>query len=544
MRGAPVVGLLAGAMVACGGSGGGGTGSGGGAPIVQVTSSDSRCAPLPGQFPAGLDLVPGISGRAVVANFTPPALLPYDLNPVPPAVAATGAVPAIPPDSDGDGCEEPSFGPCAATAPLPGPATSPQPDGVVALSGSLALVTASSYEEVIFLNPSDGRLVTGRVTTPASFAPGQYFFLPPPGITAPRTAISTSGCQPVAPGARDSRGDPVAVPPAAYCVPGTPSFRPTFTSGAAVSAGRLFVSMSNLNDNRVPSRAQYLPGGVLVYDFDLSGGVPAVSPDAAIPVVTTTGYNPTHVTSYRTPSGRDLVLATVSGAVGLRADDPATAEIESGGVALTPSSIDVIDAQLRRVVATVPLGTVALSFDRLAIDPTGRVALTGTAAGRALYGIDLAPLDSLPPAPPSPVVLDGSGGPDARLFDQGFPFLLPARPDGASASACGGYVVSAAWNAAGTRVYASDFCDGTIATVDADLSGNPSLAQLQSGRFRFRSLDAVAAPVGAASVGEPRALGTLRVRGGTPGVGYSGPDVFVTVGVPDGLLCGIRFESR
>lgn len=528
----------------CGGSGGGGSGSGGDAPVVTVTSSDSRCAPLPGQFPAGLDLVPGLAGRAVLANFTPPALLPFDLAPVPPVVSASGSVPSIPPDSDGDGCEEPSFGPCAATFPLPGPATSPQPDGVLAVSAGLALLSASSYEEVLFLNPADGRLVTGSVSTPAGFAPGQYFFLPPPGVTAARTGVSTSGCQPVAPGALDSRGDPIAVPPAAFCIPGTPSFRPGFTSGAAVSAGRLFVSMSNLNDNSVPAQAQYLPGGVLVYDFAVLGGGPVVSPDAAIPVVTTTGFNPTHVTAYRTPSGRDLVLVTVSGALGLRTDDPGTPEIESGGIGLTPSSIDVIDASLRRVIATVPLGMVALSFDRLAIDPTGRVALTGTAAGRALYGIDLAPLDALPASPATPVVLDGSGGADARLFHQGFPFTLPPRPGNASAGSCDGYVVSAAFNAAGTRVYASDFCDGTIARVEADLSGNPSLAQLQAGRFRFLGLEAVVAPVGAASVGEPRALGTLRVRSGIPGVSYSGPDVFVTVGVPDGLLCGIRIESR
>lgn len=536
--------LAIGLGLACGGSGGGGSGSGGGAPVVTVTSSDSRCAPLPGQFPAGLDLVPGAGARAIVANFTPPAVLPYDLGPVPPAIASAASVPSIPPDSDGDGCEEPSFAACPATFPLPGPATAPQLDGIVGVSPTLALVTASSYEEVIFLDPASGRVVTGSVSTPGSFAAGQYFFLPPPGSTAARTAVSTSGCQPVAAGAVDSRGDPIVVPPAAYCIPGVASFRPTFTSGAALAAGRLFVSMSNLNDNSTPALAQYLPGGVLVYDFDLSTGVPVVSPNAVTPVLTTTGFNPTHVTAYRTPSGRDLVLVTVSGAVGLEADDPGTPEIESGGIALGPASIDVIDAQTLRLVATVPLGTIALSFDRLAIDPTGRVALTGTAAGRAIYGIDLAPLDALPALPAAPVVLDGTGGADARLFYGGFPFVLPPRADGPPPGVCGGYVVSVAWNAAGTRVYATDFCDGTLAQLDADLSGAPSLAELRAGRFRLRAIDTVVAPVGASSVGEARALGAVRVRPGVPGIDFAGPDVFVTVGVPEGLLCGLRIESQ
>ncbi len=522
--------------LACGGSGGGGTGSGGSPPVVKVQSPDSRCAPLPGQFPAGLDLVPGVGGRAVVANFTPASLIPFDLGPVPPAVSSGGSVPAIPPDSDGDGCPEPGNFPC--------PATSPQVDGVLAVSASLALVTASSYEEVSFVDPASGNLVSGVVSTPASFAAGQYFYLPPPGTTASRTAVSTLGCLPVPAGTLDSRGSLVVPPAAAWCIPGTPSFRTTFTSGAAIAAGRLFVSTSNLGDNSVPANAQYLPGAVLVYDLDLSTGVPMLSPNEATPVLMTTGYNPTHVTAYRTPSGRALVLVTVSGAIGIRADDPTTGIIESGGVALSPSSIDVIDAQTLGLLATVPLGAVALSFDRIAIDPTGRFALTGTAASRAIYGIDLAPLDALPAAPATPLVLDGSTGPDARLFYAGFPFTIPARPDGATAGSCDGYVVSVDWNAAGTRVYASEFCDGTLARLSADLSGTPTLAELRSGRFRFLQLDNVASPVGAAFVGKPRALGPLRVRSGVPGVSYSGPDVFVIVGVPEGLLCGVRIESQ
>jgi hypothetical protein len=51
----------------------------------------------------------------------------------------------------------------------------------------------------------------------------------------------------------------------------------------------------------------------------------------------------------------------------------------------------------------------------------------------------------------------------------------------------------------------------------------------------------VVAPIG--TLGSARALGSISVRGGAPGVDYRGPDVFVTVGEPEGLLCGLRFES-
>jgi len=519
--------------LACGGSGGGGTGSGGEPPQVEVSSPDARCAALPGQFPAGFDFVPGLSSRVVVANFTPPALIPFDVSAEPPAVATPGQVPSFPADTDGDGCPEPGPFPCPATGALP--------DGVQAVDAGLALVTASGYEEVIFARPQDGTLRTVEVSTPAGFAAGQYFFLPAPGTSAFRTAVSTSGCIDVSGGALDSRGDALAPPAAAWCLPGTPSFRTTFTSGVAVASGRLFVSMSNLGDNTVPADAQYLPGAVLVYDVDLALPTPTASPNAATPVVRTLGFNPTHVTPHTTPSGRSLVLVTVSGAVGIRPDDPGTAAIEGGGVALTDASIEVIDAQTLQLVATVPLGRVGLSFDRLAVDPGGRVALTGTAVGRALYGIDLAPLDALPPAPATPVVLDGSGGPDARLFFAGAPFLLPPRPGGAPAASCNGFVVGVAWNDAGSQVFATEFCDGTLSRVSADLSGSPDLATLRS-RFRFEGQVAVTAPVTASAVGEPRALGTVRVRPGAPGVAYSGPDVYVTVG-QDGLLCGLRVEA-
>src|SRR5690606_31969787 len=216
----------------------------------------------------------------------------------------------------------------------------------------------------------------------------------------------------------------------------------SFTSGAAVAAGRLFVSSSNLGAGAGTLAPQFLPGTVLV--FDLARAPLAVAPHPTTPALFTTGFNPTHVTPYTTPSGRELVLVGVSGALGLRSDDPATPYREAGGVALGEAAIDVIDAEQLRVIATVPLGLAGLAFERLGIDPTGRVALIGSAIARHVYGIDLAVIDAL--APDAPFVrLDGIEGPAAAIFDADAPLVLPGLPDGAPAETCPGYVVGVEW---------------------------------------------------------------------------------------------------
>ncbi len=527
-----VIATLFGVGPACGG--GGGSGGGGGAPVIEVSSPDRRCVALPGSFPPGLDLVPGVAGRAVVASFAPSALLPFELSTEPPSVSAAGNVPSIPADSDGNGAADP---------------LAPTLDGVTAVSADLALLTASLYDEVITVDPASGALRSLEVSTPAGFSASAFPRLPAPGSSATRTAISTFACVVPPAGASDSRGTLLSTlfPPApSRCAAGQTSFRTGFTSGAAISGGALFVSMANVGSDAGTANTQFLPGVVLVFELDLASSPPRVNPDPTTPAIFTGGFNPTQVTAFRSPSARDFVLVTNSGALGILQDDPATPVIDSGGIALTEASIDVIDAATRTRVATVPLGAALLSFDRLAIDPSGRVAVTGSAAGRRLHAIDLAPLDTLPAlaSGAEPYRLDGSdarvASVDARIFDADHPFALPARSGGASPATCPGYVVGAAFNAAGTRLYATEFCDGTVTVVGVDLAGSPSVPVPRS-RFSIVGQSDVVAPVG--TLGSARALGSVAVRGGAPGVDYTGPDVFVTVGEPEGLLCGLRFES-
>jgi hypothetical protein len=496
---------------------------GGGNPELGI-----ECAPLPGAFPAGLAFLPGQPERLVVANFVPSALLPFDANPVPPSIATSGSVPSLPPDSDGDGRAEGS-----PLLPL-----APALDGVLGVAPGIAFATASGYEEVLFVNADTGALRSFTLATPASLAPGDYPLLPPPGSSAPRTAVSTLACVDFPPGALDSRGDPVVASP--LCAAG--QLLTTFTSGAALAQGRLFVSTSNLGEDTGTANTQFLPGSVLVYDVDLTAAPPRVEPNAGVRAIFTTAFNPSDATPVVTPGGRPLVLVTASGAIGVRNDDPQTPAIEGGGVALSDAAIDVIDPVALQLVATVPLGLAGLSFDRLAVDPGRRVAFTGSATGRNLYAIDLAALDAIPPLAPvdPPVRLDGTdaraGFRDARIFTAANPLAVDALPNGAPPESCDGFVVAAAFDHTGTRLFATEFCDGTIAVVDVDLSGSPPIP-VPASRFELLRVRAVTAPVGPSGLGEPRAPGPVEVRPGEPGVDFDGPDLFFLVGDPEGRLC-------
>ena len=511
-----------------GGSCGGGSGGGGSPPVTTVDTPDERCLALPSQFPAGFDFAVGAPGRGLTASFNPGVVVPADVESVPPRAIASGPLVdlrgAIAQDACG-GFLDPAF------------------DGLVSVASDLALVTASSCEAVAFVDPGSGALREFSVSTPASAAASAWPFSPAPGASDLRVAIPTRTCVTVPVGTLDSRGAPV-VP--TRCDPSQPSFFSGFTSGAAVAAGALFVSVSNVGANPGRSDTQFLPGAVLIFDFDSRTTPPSVSPSATGAVLFTSGFNPTHATAYRSPSGRDFVLVTVSGALGLAPDDPATPEREAGGRAQSNAAIDVIDAAERRLVATIPLGLAAPSFDRLAIDPTGRVALVGSALARRLYAVDLSPLDTLVSAPGAvPLVLDGSSGPNAVIFDATTPLELPALANGAPAATCPGYVVGADFDATGTKIFASDFCDGTLAIVGVDVSGNPPVpVPAVPERFRVLQTLPITAPLDPASLGLSRAPGAVRVRPGRPGVDYHGPDVLFLASLPEGQLCGVRIDSR
>ncbi len=523
-----LLGLLPLVSAQLGASCGGGSGSGGSPPVIEVAGGE--CVTVGLFFPPGLDFVPGAGDRLVAANTTPVSVLPIDPEPVPPAIVV-GSVPDL----------SNAIGLAACTQG--GVSLSPVPGGITAVTPDFSLLTSSVCDSVTLVENATGGLADFEISVPPGL-PVDFRFLPA-GTRIEAPAVSTVACVEPGLGALDSLGDLV---PDDCAGNGDPSFETSFTAGAAVSDSRLFVPTSNLQGGQGTATPQFLPGTVLVYDLDLTLDPPTVSPDATQPVVLLSGFNPTEATAYRTPMGRDLVLVTVTGALGLVSDDPSTAEPEAGGLPLSEAAIDVIDVATRELLATVPLGLAALSFDPLAIDPTGRVALTGSAVAREVFAIDLEALDGLGAPPADPFVLDGSdarvGNLDARIFDADTPFVVPARPGGADPATCAGFTVGVAFNDAGTRAFVTDFCDGTLTIVGVDVSGSPPIP-VPNGTSRFQvlgQLDLVA-PVGPQSVGLARALASVAVRPGTPGVDYQGPDVFVLVGVPEAQLCGVRVDS-
>jgi hypothetical protein len=333
-------------------------------------------------------------------------------------------------------------------------------------------------------------------------------------------------------GALDSGG--IAVGADARCDPAEPaSFFSNLTAGKTVAAGRLFVATSNLRNS---GQARFYPGTVLVYEWEEGGGALTLRPHPDTPLLFTTRFNPTAVLRHVTKAGRELVLVTATGAIG--------AGTGADNIR-TPAALDVIDAASLRIAASIPLGFAGPSFDALAVDPSGRVALLGASSLRELYAVDLAALEDarLYEGDGAPVLLDGltAGFPDARIFDADHPLVLQDRADGAPPADCAGFT-HVAVNASGREIFATDFCDGTLSRIGLDLSGAPAVPVPRE-RFTLRRLEPLFAPIGAGSIGLLRGPGTLRVRPGRPAVDYTGPDVFIAVGQPEAQLCGMRVES-
>ena len=205
-----------------------------------------------------------------------------------------------------------------------------------------------------------------------------------------------------------------------------------------------------------------------------------------------------------------------------------TDEVEAFGLALTEAAIDVIDADTLELVATIPLGLAAPSTAGLTVDPSGRIGVVGSTIRRELLAVDLAPLETLPDSVASPVVLD-----TAVIFDADDAFALPKRSPGAPESACPGFVADVAFD--GSRIFATEACDGTIAVVDVDLSDDPPVP-VPADRFVAVELLRVVEPITSDTVGDPHQPGMLAIRPGGPG---SGPEILFLVGEPEGLLCGI-----
>ncbi|MEZ4278236.1 MAG: hypothetical protein R3F21_01305 [Myxococcota bacterium] len=477
------------------------------------------CTPTPSlsAFPAGLAVPPQTSDVALLTQTDPNAVAVYDLRGDRPRTRFAGTLGV---DSDDDGEDD-----AETIRPVLGFASYPVMGEIQVVADGVALASTSNYEQVLAFDPETGAPIPLTLAQPAPPDGVEYPLFPAVGTTALRTGVSTLAC--VYPeGALDSNGAPLAPDP--RCDAARPSFLTNLTAGKAIAGGRLFVATSNLaRSNR------FLPGTVLVFDWTPTPGGIEVRPAEATPVLYTSGFNATGLAAFRTVGGRELVLVTVTGAI---------ATGTGPGNVLSEGFVDVIDPSVPRIVATIPLGFAGPSFDAPAIDPTGRIAWLGASSTRALYAIDLRPLDDprLYAGDPDPIRLDGLsiGGLDARIFDGDRPFALPPRSDGRASTGCEG-LTDVTINAAGTEVFASDFCDGTVTRVGLEL-GDP-VVPYPAVRFPVLAQANAFAPNDV--VGALRSPLMLVARPGIPGIDFTSPDALALMGQPDGQICGIRIES-
>ncbi len=507
-------------------------------PVVRIASTP-ECRVVGGGFPSGLAALPGAAGRAAVVRFGigELAVIGLDLNGEPPTPLAAAPPPPLPEvagqscpglrvDSDSNGIADSDDN--FAIGLFCG--IDPQPGTLLPLAADLVAVTTSGYEQILFVDPQDGTLRYVQLDpSPAgpAFDPADWPLWPDAGTRPFQSGFSTRACVYGA-DLVDSEGDSVGVE--SDCDPGRIGFFTSYTSDVLRANGRLFVATSNL----LPVRGtRFAPGTVLVFDFDEGVSPPRAAPVAAGAIRLTTGYNPTSLAAYTTPAGRELVLVGLTGA------------LTGAGDLLTRSSIDVIDATSLELIATIPLGFAGLGFDGFAIDATGRIAVIGAVANRALYAIDLAALDdpSLGLGPETlPIILDGMtpGFRDARVHDASRPFALPKRADGPLDSVCVPQTSVAIRDDNGFAA-ATEYCDGTITRIDLTLPAERTTPLDPDTTLRVDTVFEALAPGDA--VFEPRFPGDVLIRPGTPGLDYDGPDVHFTFGDPEGGVCGIRIDA-
>ncbi len=530
------IGLLVASILACEGDG-----SDGAAPRIDFAPTPD-CIRFAGGFPSGFTTLPGRTGEAAVVQFIPTVVLGLSLEPEPPRLLTRTAIPEFPElvcnrcggllrvDSDSDGIPD-----ACRSDELGFSCLSPVAGSLLALEPTRVALSTSSYEQLLFIDPRDGSLQSVELDTPApgsSFDPIDWPFWPPVGVPTLRSGLSTRVCV-YGDDLFDSLGDPIG--PSRFCSPERNGFVTRFTAGAARIGDRLLVATSNLLRS---SRAQFAPGTLLVFEYDSTVTPPRIRPDSAGPILLTSGFNPTTVTPYTTPGGRRLALVGVSGAIALGTGPD---------LVRTDSAIDVVDVDLGRIIATIPLGRAGLGFSPVAIDSSGRIGLIGAATRRALFGIDLAALDDpfLGLGPETlPIRLDGSspGHPDARLYAGNSPFSLPKRSTGPPDSRCTTQTSVALAEDEPVGV-ASDFCDGTLSVLRLNLPTDRATPLDPATTVTVERLQAVAAPLVDDATGLVRAIDRVLIRPGRAGVDFEGPDVHFTAGLPEGAVCGVRIQS-
>ncbi|MGE0712381.1 MAG: hypothetical protein AB7N76_33030 [Planctomycetota bacterium] len=240
----------------------------------------------------------------------------------------------------------------------------------------------------------------------------------------------------------------------------------TYTSDAAISAGKLIFTSSNLQSNQA-----YSPGTITAYDYDpqqnaLSGGA----------FLVTSVMNPTGITRVQTAGG-ELLLVTNSGPYGA-----------------AEGSIDVVDPQGFRMLGTIHFPSFSNPGGQVTISPDGKRGYVGSQSKAEVYVVDLEGLDS---------VIGAQGLDLSARFRGGFD-LQSAAP--------ANFVCSVALSHSGNYLYAVSFNESALYVVD--LVEGKTAARVAG----FERSGSAASYEGLAN--------KIAVRQGVPGVDYSGPSIF------------------
>jgi len=513
-----------------------------------ITNPDARCVDMIGTTQA-IGFSPALPDLVWVTDQTAGEILAFDVTTTPPVLSEESTI-TLRSDNDGDGL----------------------PDLIPIALGALHFESQGTAEEPVLLAAGSGlngvypfhiptggpyRLLADLQAT-ADADEALFVNLVEPPDTDFRTVISTQACikvpaapadNPATPGdERDVDGfpnsyDSTGVPIPSSCDDMRASFYATVTSGIALvgefngapapdgsSGARYFASTRNTF-----GVDQAFPGTVLVHDQPMAGG--PIGPYST-PVVFTTGYNPSGIAARSVVIdgvARNFVLVATAGLLVPVADDPMTEDVvESGFVASAdfPAAIEVIDADHPEngIIAVYPLGPAGLTRGLL-IDPLQRIAVAGSGVGRNLYAVSLAALETMdydPDAPPAtPIQLTGG-----LLNGGAFPILKRASGS-VDPAQCPGQVFGFAFNDAGDRLFAADYCDGVITEVGVEPSGSFST---KVAHLFFSRIDAE----------DPSALRGISGLALRPGaIDDAGMDAYALVFNEDGeMMCGIDLGAN
>ncbi|MGH2898540.1 MAG: thrombospondin type 3 repeat-containing protein, partial [Solirubrobacteraceae bacterium] len=304
------------------------------------------------------------------------------------------------------------------------------------------------------------------------------------------------------------------------------SFKTNFTSSALRIGNRLVVSTSNIQ--QAGSSPVFNPGTVLFFALDDSGATTTVAPASPFFALTS---DPNPVALTELPGGR--VAVTNAGLY----DASFPPQVTGSG------SIDSLDVATGLLVGSIPLGAGDPSGRSLALDPTGSVAVAGSATLRQLVAIDVRGVAALSTAPVDARLqrpscngnsLPSSGGVPClreRVIRGGANPIVLAPPPGSGGLYS--YVPQVRFGASGDFLAATSYNDGGLALVAFDKRNLALPHPLLPSRFGVPQTLAATGPAG--EVGEECCPGPMILHANSAG-GLAAADVLFTTASPNGLV--------